>query len=83
MTKTRRQKSERFLSDEFVQSWLAKGPVKADVVVQIPEPGDDVAGASITWPDSRTEIPSGIITLTACVNNQVPGSGRKSGMGRE
>ena len=36
------------------------------------EPGDDVADASVTWPDSRTEIPFGTITLTARVDDQVP-----------
>jgi catalase len=35
-------------------------------------PGDDVADASVTWPDSRTETPFGTITLTARVDDQVP-----------
>jgi len=36
------------------------------------EPGDDVADASVTWPDSRMEIPFGTITLTARVDDQMP-----------
>jgi catalase len=40
--------------------------------VQVAAPGDDVADASVTWPDSRTEIPFGSITLTARVDDQVP-----------
>jgi catalase len=36
------------------------------------EPGDDVADASVLWPDSRPELPFGTITLTARVDDQVP-----------
>ena len=36
------------------------------------EPGDDVADASVPWPDSRTETLFGTITLTARVDDQVP-----------
>jgi catalase len=64
-------KSENFLFDEIGQR-LAMEPVKLGVFVQIAEPGDDVADASVTWPDSRTEIPFGTITLTARVDDQVP-----------
>jgi catalase len=64
-------KSEDFLFDE-IGPRLAQEPVKLGVCVQIAEPGDDVADASVTWPDSRTEIPFGTITLTARVDDQVP-----------
>jgi catalase len=64
-------KSENFLCDEIGQR-LAEAPVKLGVCVQMAEPGDDVADASVTWPDSRTEIPFGTITLTARVDDQVP-----------
>ena len=64
-------KSENFLFDEIGQR-LAKEPVKVGVFVQMAEPGDDVADASVTWPDSRTEIRFGTITLTARVDDQAP-----------
>jgi catalase len=64
-------KSENFLVDEIGQR-LAKEPVKLGVFVQMAEPGDDVADASVTWPDSRTEIPFGTITLTSRVDDQAP-----------
>jgi catalase len=64
-------KSENFLFDEIGQR-LSKEPVRLGVFVQMAEPGDDVADASTTWPDNRTEIPLGTITLTARVDDQVP-----------
>jgi catalase len=63
-------KAENFLFDEIGQR-LAQGPVKLGVFVQIAEPGDDVADASITWPETRREIPFGTITLTERVDDQV------------
>jgi catalase len=64
-------KSETFLFDEFGQR-LAREPVRLGVFVQIAGPGDDVANASVTWPDSRKEIPFGAITLTARADDQEP-----------
>jgi len=64
-------KSENFLFDEMGKR-LAKGPVKLGVVVQMAESGDDVADASVTWPESRTEIPFGTILLAARVDDQAP-----------
>ena len=63
-------KSQDFLFDE-IGPRLAKEPAKLGVFVQIAEPGDDVADASVTWPDNRTEILFGTITLTARVDDQV------------
>src|SRR5207244_6095708 len=57
-------KSETFLFDELGRR-LAKEPVRLGVSVQMAQPGDDVAGASMAWPDSRTEIPFGTLTVTA------------------
>ena len=62
-------KSADFLFDE-IGNRLAKGPVRLGVFMQMAEPGDDVADASVTWPASRTEIPFGTITLTARVDDQ-------------
>jgi catalase len=64
-------KSEDFLFDE-IGPQLAKEPVALGVFVHMAEPGDDVADASVTWPDSRPEIPFGTIHLTARVDDQVP-----------
>jgi catalase len=64
-------KSPDFLFDELGPR-LAREPAKLGVFVQMAEPGDDVADASVTWPDDRTEIPFGTITLAARVDDQVP-----------
>ena len=64
-------KSPDFLFDE-VGPRLAREPVKLGVFVQLAEAGDEVANASVTWPDDRKEIPFGTITLTARVDDQVP-----------
>ena len=63
--------SEDFLCDE-IGPRLAKEPVKLGVFVHMAEPGDDVADASVPWPDSRPEIPFGTVTLTAHVDDQEP-----------
>jgi catalase len=64
-------RSRDFLFDE-IRERLARGPIGLGVFVQIAEPGDDVTDASVTWPDSRTEISFGTIHLTAHVDDQVP-----------
>jgi catalase len=63
--------SADFLVDEMGPR-LAQEPVTLGVFVQLAEPGDDVADASVPWPDSRPEMPFGTITLTARVDDQVP-----------
>jgi catalase len=62
---------ENFLFDEISQR-LAQGPIALRVLVQMAEPGDDVADASVTWPSNRLEISFGTITLTARVDVQAP-----------
>jgi catalase len=64
-------KSANFLFDE-IGPRLAKTPVKLGVFVQLAEPGDDVANASVAWPEGRKEVPFGTITLTARVDEQTP-----------
>jgi len=64
-------KSENFLVEEL-PARLAKEPAKLAVFVQLAEPGDDVTDASTVWPESRTEVPFGTITLTARVDDQTP-----------
>ncbi len=65
------KKSANFLFEE-IGPRLAQGPVRLGVFVQMAERGDDVADASVVWPDSRVEIPFGTITLTARVDELEP-----------
>lgn len=65
------RKPENFLFDE-IGPRLAQGPVRLGIFVQMAQPGDDVTDASVTWPDNRTEIPFGTLTLTARVDDQEP-----------
>lgn len=64
-------KGPNFLFEELGPR-LAKQPVKLGIFVQMAEPSDDVADASTTWPNNRTEIAFGTITLTARVDEQAP-----------
>jgi catalase len=63
-------KSTEFLFEE-IGARLAKAPVKVGVSVQMAEPGDDVMNASVTWPESRMEMPFGAIILTARVDDHM------------
>jgi catalase len=65
------RKSANFLFDE-IGPRLAQGPFRLGVFVQMAERGDDVADASVPWPDSRVEVPFGTLTLTARVDDQEP-----------
>ena len=65
------RKSANFLFDE-IGPRLTQGPMRFGVFVQMAERGDDVADASVTWPESRVEIPFGTLTLTARVDDQEP-----------
>ena len=40
--------------------------------MQIAEQGDDVSDASVTWPETRTEIHFGTLILNARVDDQEP-----------
>jgi catalase len=51
---------------------LANGPIKFRIVVQIAEDGDDVANATILWPDSRPEMEFGTVALAKRVNDSDP-----------
>jgi catalase len=64
-------RSTEFLFDE-IGPRLAKAPITLGLFVQMAEPGDDVTDASVTWPESRMEIPLGTITLTTRVDDQTP-----------
>jgi catalase len=61
-------KSADFHFDE-IGPRLARGPVRLGVFVQLAGDGDDVTDSSVPWPESRTELPFGAITLTGRVND--------------
>ena len=65
------KRSPSFLMDELPER-LARGPVTFHVVVQIANDGDEVADATVRWPDDRKEIEFGSITLTAAANANDP-----------
>ena len=65
------KKSDNFLFEE-IGPRLAKEPAKFHVSVQMAEAGDEVADASVPWPESRPVIPFGAIILTARVDDQEP-----------
>ncbi|MDB5390990.1 MAG: Catalase-related peroxidase [Planctomycetaceae bacterium] len=65
------KKPSDFLSVELSQR-LATGPVKFQVMVQLSEPGDDVTNSTIVWPENRTRLPFGTVTLDARVDELAP-----------
>ena len=62
-------KSADFLFDE-IGPRLARSPVRIGVFVQLAGDGDDVTDSSVPWPEGRTEIPFGVITLSARVDRR-------------
>ena len=64
-------KSADFLFDE-IGPRLARGPVRLGVFVQLAGDGDDVTDSSVPWPEGRTEVPFGTITLSARVDDTEP-----------
>jgi catalase len=63
--------SANFLFEE-IDRRLAGGPVRLGVFVQMAGERDDVTDASVPWPQGRTEVPFGTITLTRRVDDQEP-----------
>jgi catalase len=64
-------KSPNFLIEE-IAARLAQGPFRLGVYVQMAAPGDDVANASVPWPEEREEVRFGAVTVAARVNDQEP-----------
>src|SRR5262249_23718773 len=62
-------KSPDFLFDE-IGPRLARGPVRLGVFVQLAGDGDDVTDSSVPWPEGRTEVPFGTITLSVRVDDR-------------
>lgn len=61
-------KSPNFLFEELTER-IAKGPIKLRVVAQLANDGDVVNDATVHWPEDRTLLDLGTITLTAPVAN--------------
>ena len=64
-------KSADFLFDE-IGPGLASGPVRLGVFVQLAGERDDVTDSSVPWPEGRTEVTFGTITLSARVDDREP-----------
>lgn len=64
-------KSPNFLFEE-IGPRLAQAPAKLGIFVQMAAEGDDVTDASVTWPESRSEIRFGTVTLTDQIDAQEP-----------
>jgi catalase len=61
-------KPPNFLSEEL-GARLAQAPAKFRLVLQLAEPGDPINDSSMVWPDDRTKVELGIITVTAVVQD--------------
>jgi catalase len=46
---------------------VAKGPIKFRILVQLANDGDVVDDATVHWPENRTQLELGTISLTAPV----------------
>jgi catalase len=57
------QKSANYLFDEIAER-IAKGPIKFRILVQLANEGDVVDDATIHWPEDRTQLELGTLTLT-------------------
>lgn len=61
-------KGPNFLFDELAES-VAKAPIKLRILVQLANDGDVVVDATIHWPEDRTLLELGTITLTELTPN--------------
>jgi catalase len=57
-----------FLAEEL-RTRLARGPVEFRLIVQLANAGDPTNDASLTWPDDRTTVDMGIISIAAIVTD--------------
>ena len=65
------KKSPNFLFDE-ASTRIAKGPIQFKIVIQLAEPGDETADATIHWPATRQQMDFGTITLTKLEDQKDP-----------
>ena len=64
-------KSENFLADEISERFR-KGPIKLRIIVQLAAPEDNVSDSTVVWPETRTEVEFGTITLNERGNDADP-----------
>jgi catalase len=62
------EKAPNYLVDEITER-VATGPVKLHIVVQVAVPGDVTDDATVHWPEDRTNVPFGMVTLTGRIPN--------------
>jgi catalase len=60
--------SPNYLMDE-IRARLAKGPVTFRLEAQMAEPGDPTSDPSKAWPEDRSRISIGVLTLDKAVND--------------
>jgi catalase len=65
------KKSPNFLFDELTAR-LSNGTIELDVFVQLANEGDEVADATVVWPEDRREVLFGTITLKKRENDNDP-----------
>jgi catalase len=51
---------------------LTRGPVVFRVLVQLAEPGDNVTDATSLWPETRTALEFGVLTIPERVDELAP-----------
>ena len=61
-------KAPNYLFDELFER-IAAGPIKFHILVQLSEEGDRVDDATVQWPENRTLLNFGTITLDALAPN--------------
>ena len=66
-----KNKTTDFLAAEMSER-LSKGPVKFRVLVQMAEDGDNVANATVIWPETRKLVEFGTVTLNERVDELAP-----------
>ena len=51
---------------------LAAGPIRFRILIQLAEAGDEIADATVNWPESRTQLEFGTISLTSRADDADP-----------
>lgn len=62
------KKSPNFLFDEIPQR-LAKGPIQFRISLQLANDGDPTHNAALAWPDDRTQVELGTLSIKSVVPN--------------
>jgi catalase len=65
------KKTADFLVAEM-SARLAQGPVGFRLLVQLAEAGDDIANATVPWPETRTLVEFGVVALTERIDELGP-----------